>query len=112
MALTIQEMGILASGRLAGSTADIYTVPSERKVVIGEIKLVNNNSVTESVNIYVLPSGGTARRLLPVNMELESGYMCDVLDNPIQLSSGDKIQGSSTNNNQVDYVLFGIESTL
>jgi len=63
-----------ANGQLPSSIGDLYTSPSAQTVV-GAITLVNTNTSTEAVNLYLLPSGGTARRLIPKNMSLGVNYM-------------------------------------
>jgi len=63
----------LADGQLADSKGDIYTSVAAGTVV-ASITLVNTNSTSEAVNLYLLPAGGTARHLIPNNMTLAAGY--------------------------------------
>ena len=62
----------LANGQLPNSIGDLYTAASAD--VVSVIVLVNTNTTTESVNLYMLPSGGTARRLIAMNLQLQAGY--------------------------------------
>jgi len=62
----------LADGQLADSTGDIYTASAA--VAIIAMTLVNTDSSAITVNLYLLPSGGTARRLIPVDLSLDAGY--------------------------------------
>ena len=62
----------LANGQLPNSIGDLYTAASAD--VVSVIVLVNTNTTTESVNLYMLPSGGTARRLIAKNLQLQAGY--------------------------------------
>ena len=64
----------LADGQLASSIGDLYTSTADA-TVIASMTFVNTNSSTEAVNLYLLPSGGTARRLIPQNMDLAADYM-------------------------------------
>ena len=65
----------LADGQLPSSTGDLYTSGADATVLAG-ITLVNTNISAEAVNLYLLPSGGTARRILPMNLSLSAGYSC------------------------------------
>jgi len=62
----------LADGQLANAIGDMYTADSAD--VVSGITLVNTNSTAEEVNLYVLPNGGTARRIIPVDLSLGVGY--------------------------------------
>ena len=64
----------LADGQLAATTGDIYTSGAD-ETVVASITFVNTNTSAEAVNLYLLPSGGTARRLIPKDMELGVNYM-------------------------------------
>jgi hypothetical protein len=65
----------LADGQLPSSTGDLYTSGADATVVAG-IVLVNTNTSAESINLFLLPSGGTARRILPKDMSLGAAYSC------------------------------------
>jgi hypothetical protein len=95
----------LANGQLANSIGDIYTSTS-CTTIVKSITLVNTNTTHEHVNLYVLKSGGTARRIIPQNMTLNQNYSL-VLDTVITLGSGDKLQGDTTTASKVDYVISG-----
>ena len=64
----------LADGQLANSIGDLYTSGAD-ETVVASITLVNTNTSAEAVNLYLLPSGGTARRLIPKDMTLGIDYM-------------------------------------
>ena len=64
----------LADGQLPSSIGDLYTSSAD-ETVVASITLVNTNTSAESVNLYLLPSGGTARRLIPKDMTLGVDYM-------------------------------------
>lgn len=61
----------LADGQLPAATGDIYTASAA--VVVKTITIVNTDSVARTVNLFLLPSGGTARQLLPTDVTLAAG---------------------------------------
>ena len=63
----------LADGQLANSIGDLYTAGSAG-IGVSSIVLVNTNTSAEAVNLYLTPSGGTARRLIPKNLSLRVNY--------------------------------------
>ena len=63
-----------ADGQLPNSIGDLYTSSANGTVVAG-ISLVNTNTSAEAVNLYVLPSGGTARRIIPKDLSLGVDYL-------------------------------------
>ena len=62
----------LADGQLAATIGDLYTADSAD--VVSSIILVNTDTVARTVNLYLTPSTGTARRLIPKNCSLGIGY--------------------------------------
>lgn len=62
----------LADGQLPSTTGDLYTANSTD--VITSVILVNTGSSHNNVNLYLLPAAGTARRLIPKDLKLESGW--------------------------------------
>jgi hypothetical protein len=62
----------LADGQLANSKGTLYT--SNSTDVVSTIILVNSGAAHNHVNLYHKPSGGTSRRLIPKDFQLESGY--------------------------------------
>ena len=61
-----------ADGQLANSKGTLYTANSTD--VVSSIILVNTGAAHNHVNLYSKSSGGTSRRLIPKDMQLESGY--------------------------------------
>lgn len=61
----------LADGQLADSIGDIYTADSTD--VVATVTLCNTHTSAVTVNLYLLPSGGTARRLIPKDTSLGAG---------------------------------------
>jgi hypothetical protein len=62
----------LADGQLANSKGTIYTANSTD--VISAIILVNTGAAHNHVNLYLKPSGGTSRRLIAKDLQLEPNY--------------------------------------
>jgi hypothetical protein len=62
----------LADGQLANSKGTIYTADSTD--VVSSIILVNTGAAHNHVNLYLKPTGGTSRRLIPKDLQLEPGY--------------------------------------
>ena len=62
----------LADGQLASSKGDLYTADSTD--VVTAITLTNTGAAHNHINLYLLPSGGAARRLIAKDLLLESGY--------------------------------------
>lgn len=62
----------MANGQLPNFIGDLYTAASADAVL--SIILVNTNTTTENVNLYILPLAGTARRLIAKDLQLLAGY--------------------------------------
>jgi len=67
----------LADGQLANSIGDLYTADSTD--VVSSVIYVNTGAAHNHVNLYLTPSAGTARRLIPKDLQLEVGY-CLIFD--------------------------------
>ena len=68
------DPGQLADGQLADSIGDLYTSTADGTLLFA-ITLVNTHTAAESINLYLTPSGGNARRLIPKDMSLNAGHM-------------------------------------
>jgi len=66
------ELSQLADGQLADATGDLYT--AEAIIVVSSVVLVNTHSASVTLNLFLLPSGGTARRVLSKDFTLGVGY--------------------------------------
>jgi len=98
----------LADGQLPATTGTLYIVPASTRALIKTIKVVNLNTIAETINLYLEPSGGTARCIIPKNLSLGIGYLL-VVDDELTLEAGDKLQGSATDATMVDYTISGVE---
>jgi len=107
MAITIK---LLAEGRLGTTAGNLYIVPTGATAIIKTITIVNTGSASAKINLYVVKAGKTARHIIPKDMELNSQYSL-IFDDELTLGAGDKIIGSSTSSNTVDYTVMGVEKT-
>lgn len=98
------------AGQLPAVTGDLYTVPAATTAIIKTMTLVNTDSVARAVNLYTKISGGTARRISPVNCSLSSGYLMET-DKEYTLGAGDKVQGDAAAANVVDWTISLMEMT-
>ena len=97
----------LADGQLPDTTGDLYTAPADTQVFVSAIVLVNTHTSSINVNLFILPSGGNARRLIPPDMPFPSKYTL-VYDDGITLDAGDKIRGDASVADKVDYTISGV----
>ncbi len=63
----------LADGQLADAIGDLYT-SVEDGTALTAMTITNTDSAPRTINIYLTPDGGTARRLIPKDMSLGAGY--------------------------------------
>ena len=61
----------LADGQLPATMGDLYTAASA--VAVTSIIVVNADAAPRTINLYLLPTGGTARRLIPKDLSLAAG---------------------------------------
>lgn len=106
MAITIKT---LADGQLAAAKATIYTCPASTTAIVRLITYVNTGA-NVTVNLYVKPSGGTSRRIIPMAMVLLAGYLMEE-DQVITLEAGDVLEGDASIATQVDFTVGGVERT-
>lgn len=107
MTVAIKSLG---DGQLANSEGSLYLTPASTQAIIKTITLVNTDSSARTVNLYVKVSGGTSRRIIPVDLSLAIGANF-VYDNEITLEAGDDLRGDASAATQVDYTINGIENT-
>ncbi|MFC1975044.1 hypothetical protein ACFLXQ_01440 [Chloroflexota bacterium] len=100
----------LSDGQLPSTEGDLYLVPADTSAVVRMITLTNKGTGTNSVTLYIKPSGGTSRSIgvedLP--MGTKEHYFDD---GPYSLETGDAIRGVATNASEVDYYLGGTEDS-
>lgn len=109
MTVNVKQLG---DGQLQSSTSDMYTVPTGVQTIVNGLTLVNTHTSAITVNIYVLPNGGTARRICPKDLSIAAGALAVIIEGEnITLDSGDKVQGDASTTDKVDYILSGVDTT-
>ena len=106
MSITIKS---LADGQLANTKGTIYTCPASTQAIIKTITLVNTNSTAEAVNLYFKASGGTSRRIIPVDNSLAASNLL-IMDDEVTLEAADILEGDTTTASKVDYVINGVQN--
>jgi len=95
-----------ANGQLPSSIGDLYTSSADGTVVAG-LTLVNTNTSAESVNLYLTPSGGTARRIIPKDLSLGVNYSLIFDGNIIQVlnDEGEVLYAISDTGRAANYIV-------
>ncbi len=63
----------LADGQIGNTEGDLYASSADATVVTS-ITVVNTDSVARTLTLYLKPSGGTSRAIIPKDMSLGVGY--------------------------------------
>ena len=102
---TVKSLG---DGQLATSKGTLYTVPAGKQAVITKVSLVNTSGGAVKVNLYFKASGGTSRRIIPKDMEIEGGGLA-VMDDEQTMDAADIIEGDAAVGSSIDYTVSGVE---
>lgn len=94
--------GSLADGFVATTQGVLYT--STGKAVIRTLFFYNVNAATQTLNIYIKRSGGTARQTHRLSL---AQYATQSITDPIVLSSGDTLEADTTTTSAVSYFIGG-----
>ena len=92
----------LADGQLAAAMADIYTASDI--VVVSVIIFVNTDTATRAVNLSLLPSGGTARKLMAEDIDLAAGASLHFDGKNIEIFEGSVYHASQHEDGGVDEI--------
>lgn len=100
----------LASGQLPNAKATIYTSVGE--TAVKQITLVTTDASAHTVNIYLKESAGTSRRIIPKDLPMDStssseASQVECLENTMEMSAGDVIEGDADTAAVIDYVITG-----
>jgi hypothetical protein len=95
----------LADGFVPTTNGALYTV--DRTVAVRSINLFNTNALAQTIIISVKRKGRTTRKLRQI--VLEQNWSSEVLENELDLSVGDAIEGITTTASAVEFVVSGIE---
>jgi hypothetical protein len=102
---------ILANGQLSATPdSTLYTTPALTTAIIKTIAIVNTDSSTRAINLYIRKAAGTSRRIIPKDMSLLAGYSTET-DEVYTLGIGDLITGDASSGTVVDYSIYGVEET-
>jgi hypothetical protein len=100
----------LADGQLPNAKATLYTATGQVSVM--GIALVTTDAAAHTVNIYLKRSGSTSRRLIPKDLPMdgddpEAAAQVECLEHPLELSTGDEIEGDCDTAAVIDYSVTG-----
>ena len=99
-----RERPLTRNGLLAAAEADLYAVEAGVRLYVHALSCQNPaGGATNTVSLYVEPSGGTSR--LWAQAELAAGERLELTD--WLLAEGDTIRGAATNADQVVWTLSG-----
>lgn len=104
----ISDIKLLGDGQLSDTIGDLYAVTSTASAIIDTITLVNTHTSSITLNLYILQSGGTDRRITQKDLTLAAGEKQD-LTNKFTLDGGDKIRGDASVADKIDYTINGVE---
>ena len=98
--------GSLAAGSVATTWGTIYG-PSGVKAVIKSIDCFNNNAATQTLELRITRSGGSARNWKRATLA-QNEYVTFISDGEtLVLSDGDVLQAQTTTVSAVDYTITG-----
>lgn len=99
------------TGQLPTSQANLIICPPGTNYYLKQFILFNHNAASQSIQLFIVPSGGTARNLPQLTLaQNESAQVLDEAES-ITLTPGDAIQGMTTTAAAVDYTFTGIQET-
>lgn len=93
----------IATGQIASTEGDIFTAAADAAGV--SILIHNTNTTTETVQIFIQPSGGTSRRYLYKDIPANDTLIWEV---KVMFSTGDKVRALTTTAAKVNYCLSSI----
>lgn len=100
------------NGQLPDTTpAPIVTAPGGQNLYIKQLLLFNENAATQTILLYLMPTGGTP---LPFRqLVLEQNESAAVLEDgeSITLTAGDEILAVTTTASAVDFTATGVQET-
>jgi hypothetical protein len=107
MAITVKS---LKNGVLSVAVGDLYgPVAVTKAAVVKNIRLVNKSASVVTIDLYLYNSSlGITTRIAPVALSISPGAMV-VHDDELTLGANDKLTGSASAINAIDYTISGIE---
>ena len=100
----------LATGQLPAAKGTLYTSAGE--TAVKQISLVATDTAAHTVNIYFKEAAGTSKRIIPANVPMDgddpaTAAQIDCLENTMEMSAGDTIEGDCDTASVIDYVITG-----
>ena len=96
--------------QLPSSKGTLYTVPASTSALV-TIVISHTGAVARTANLFLRRSGGTSRRIVPKDLELDvsdTAYV-DHEGRPFAMAAGDLIEGDASAAAEVDYTIDGME---
>lgn len=106
--MSVTKLASLASGTLTTTSTALYSVPANYTALV-TIELVNGDTATRTVNVYLRRSGANTTRIFPATMQMKAGYLTSKSE--VEMAQGDSIMGSADSASIVDYTIFGATRT-
>lgn len=99
------------NGQLPNSQANLIACPAGTNYYIKQFILFNHNVAPQTIDIFLVPNGGTASSLPQIVLaQNESAFVLEGGES-ITLTPGDSIQGLATNAAAVDFTFTGVQET-
>jgi len=108
MAFIVKTLGA-GTVTQTGSPVDLYTVPDPKSAIVSSVRFANNDTSNQmTLNVYVKPSGTTARRIAKKDHVVAAKGTL-VIEDAVTLGKGDKIQVNQSGPGTLDYMVNGLE---
>lgn len=100
----------LAAGQLPAAKGTLYT--SVATTAVKQITLVANAAGAFTANVYYKPAAGSSRLLIPKdipmdNADLAKAAQIECLEDTLEMSAGDLIEGDASSATSIDFVITG-----
>lgn len=99
---------VLADGQLPAAKGTLYTVPAATSTYLHNVNVYNTNAAAQTLVIY-LNTSGTSRKYRQIVLAQDES--AEVFTQPLQLQTGDLVEGVTTTAAAVDYTVTGVEQT-
>lgn len=107
--MTTRTPKVLAEGQLANTKGTLYTVPASTTAYITSIILYQSSATPQTMILYYKP--GSTSRVIHYGAAVAQYTTTRINAAGDCLQTGDLIEGETTTNAVVDYVIMGIEET-
>ncbi len=97
----------LSDGFVSTTTGAVYTVDASVNAMIRSATFYNDNTIIQTLNIYVTRNGGTRRQIYKVILDSKESFDLVVSGEVMCLSGGDALDADTTTVSSVSYVITG-----